>query len=135
MMKASTTVLFVLLLASPMLAQETTSSAPDYSKDTLLRLFAEGEERAAGERNVTWSFGQVEFKAMGMRWKIGYLPFLVPLPGSYMDTTGWDLPDPFLLTRTEIATTPRTFRDRRAMSAEMKRIDRLTRRATVKVEP
>ena len=134
-MKASTTVLFVLLLTSPVLAQETPPSAPDYSKDTLLRLFAEGEERPEREQNVKWSFGQVEFRAMGMRWRIGYLPFLVPLPGSYMDTTGWDLPDPFLLTGTEIATTPRTFRDRRAMNAEMKRIDRLTKRATVKVEP
>jgi hypothetical protein len=134
-MKVATTVLFVLLLASPILAQETAPSAPDYSKDTLLRLFAEGEERPERERNVKWSFGRVEFKALGMRWRIGYLPFLVPLPGSYMDTTGWGLPDPFLLTGTEIATTPRTFRDRRAMSAEMKRIDRLTKRATVKVEP
>ena len=130
MIKASAAV-FAALLALPVWAQE---DKPDYSKETLVRLFAEGEPRPDRERNVQYSFGQVEFKAAGMRWRIGYLPFFMPLPGSYMGTTGWDLPDPFLLTGTQYATTPRTFRDRRAMSSEMKRIDRLTK-ATVKVEP
>lgn len=135
-MKVSATTLFVFLLTLPLCAQEETQPQhPDFSKDTLLRLFADDEERPQADPNVKWSIGAVEFKAAGMRWRIGYLPFFMPLPGSFMGTTGWDLPDPFLLTGTEYATTPRSFRDRRGMSAEMKRIDRLTKRATVKVEP
>lgn len=128
---------FLLLLTVPLWAQEDPppEGTRDFSRGTLLRLFSEDEDPPSREGNVQWSFGAVEFKAAGMRWKIGYLPFMVPLPGSLMTTTGWNLPDPFLLTNTEFATMPRNFRDRREMNSEMKRIERLSKRATVKVEP
>ncbi|HEU4521257.1 MAG TPA: hypothetical protein VFT12_04585 [Thermoanaerobaculia bacterium] len=109
---------------------------PDFSRDTLLRLFADNPEREAVEPRVKVSFGAIEFRAAGARWRIGYLPFFMPLPGSIP----WDheqrWPDPFALTGTQIASPPRTWRDNRAKNAEMRRIERKLREsATVTVTP
>ena len=127
-----------LLLASSAAAQQSLRDPdpPDFSRDTLLRLFAEGEEREDPEGRFSHSFGAIEFRAAGMRWRIGYLPFFVPLSGSQPWVNGQRWPDPFALTGTEIAQTPRTWRSQRAMSAELRRIERRIREtSTVRVQP
>lgn len=100
---------------------------PDYSRDTLLRLFADAPEREEIDPRFRHSIGAVDFKAMGMRWRIGYLPFFAPFQGSYLNTNR-EWPDPFTLTGTAYASPPRTWRRSREMSAELKRIERRLRK-------
>jgi len=109
---------------------------PDYSREKLREIFSHTEEPPNPTGNLEFTAGAVFFKALGMRWRINYLPFLAPLPGSFRTTTGYNV-DPFALTGTEIAQTPRTFAARRAISKEMKRIERTEKekRAKVVVRP
>lgn len=109
---------------------------PDYSREALLRIVGNIVEPPPRlESRVQFHAGYVEFKALNMRWRVAYLPFLAPLPGSYRRTNA-TIPDGFSMTGTEIAQTPRTWRDHRAMSKEMQRIERTEReRAKVKAEP
>ena len=44
-----------------------------------------------------------------------------------VERTNREMIDPFVLTGTEFATTPRTFNTRRAISSELRRIERLER--------
>ncbi len=129
---------FLVLFATVAFGQETPAppQSPNYSRDALLQIFANEAERGKAEPRIQHSFGQISFKALGMRWRIGYLPFFVPLPGSrpWLNSDRW--PDPFLLTRTEFASPPRTWRQSRDMSAELRRIERRVKdKATVKVKP
>jgi hypothetical protein len=69
--------------------------------------------------------GSVELKAFGMSWRILYLPIAMPFSGSVRGSnpsTMW--PDPFALTRTEYATTPKTWRDKRELDRERRRIEK-----------
>ena len=134
--------LVTLVAAASLAAQEaspadaaTVTPKPDYSTQSLMRLFRPEDPRPPVEKRFTWHFGSVEFKALHMRWRIAYLPIVAPLPGS-VPRTNREMIDPFALTGTEFATTPRTFRTRRAMSSEMRRIERLEReRAHVVATP
>ena len=134
-----TVLIVTLFLATSAAAQQSfrdDTEQPDFSRDTLLRLFAEGEEREDPEDRFRHRFGVIDFRAAGMRWRIGYLPFMVPLSGSQPWVNGQRWPDPFVLTGTEIAHTPRTWRSQRAMSAELRRIEKRVREtSTVRVQP
>jgi hypothetical protein len=90
------------------------------------------ERPEPGKRNVRFYFGGVEFRALGMDWRIVYLPIMVPLSGSELRTNN-TLPDPFLLTGTEIASPPRTWHTQRRFKAEMHRIEK-TERARVRAK-
>ena len=113
-------------------AQEHQAPAPDYSRDRLREIL---NVDVAPERPSRIEFlpGAIVFRALGMRWRFN--AFAMPLAGSVRTTTGFDV-DPFVLTQTEIAQTPRTWVSRRAVNAELKRIDRTEReRAKIKVNP
>ena len=129
----------LLFAAASGMAQEetpTTSTAPpDFSKDTLVRMFAETTIEAPRER-VDFGFGYVDFRALGMRWRVGYLPFLAPMQGSQSWRVDHRWPDPFILTGTSIATTPRTFARTREVNSELRRLERrLKKDAQVTVKP
>lgn len=131
-------IILLLLTATTALAQqeEPPPPPPDYSREKLIELFADIPQREKAERRIKHSIGMMEFKAFGMRWRVGYLPFFAPLPGSqpWINRDRW--PDPFLLTGTEFASPPRTWRQTRNMSAELKRIEKkLKEKQKVKVEP
>ena len=133
-MRATVLILSILMVSS--VAAQETSPEPDYSRDTLLEIFMNTPEREETEPRVRVSFGAIEFRAIGARWKIGYLPFFMPLPGSMPWVNGQRWPDPFALTGTEIARPPRTWRDQRALSSELRRIERRIREtSTVQVTP
>lgn len=124
--------LFIALLtvsiASAAFAQEEKPpETPDPSKPTVMRVFTADEKEPVRERRVKFTPGAVEFRALGMDWRISYLPILMPLAGSRM-TTSREWPNAFALTGTEFATPPRTWRERRAISAELRRINRLDRK-------
>lgn len=119
------------LLALPAVGDE----PRDYSRETLVRLFAENEQREDRPRRVDFGFGTIDFRAFGMRWHIGYLPFLRPFPGTVPTTHGVARVDPFVMTGVELPYTPRTWREGRQLNAELKRIERTEReRAKVVVE-
>jgi len=126
-----------LLLAGSALAQDaiTTTPTPDFSKPTLIRILRPEEVHVLPEHGVHWYFGSFEFGALGMLWRIKYLPFAAPLPGSVRGTTHV-IPDAFTLNGTEFASTPRNWNTQRQLSSEMRRIERLTKKqANVKATP
>ena len=138
-MRASATlVALLLLLAVPATAQE--EADPDYSRDTLLRLFADAGNETDDDdmRAVRYRFGSVEFRALGTSWRLNYLPIMVPFSGTGPGFNGEitnTLPDPFMLTNTQIATSPRAWRTQRQRNAELRRIDRTERdRARIEVK-
>ena len=134
-MKASATILALLLVAGSAFAQEARrTDDPDYSRNRLMRLFVEanvGED----DRRIEYRRGSVRFRALGTTWRMAYVP-LMALSGTGFGSTDvmqqW--PDPFALTGTQIATSPRAWRTRRDLNAEMRRIERTEReRARVEV--
>jgi hypothetical protein len=134
-MKASATILVLLLIATSVMGQEepaTTTQQPDYSRDTLLRLLAENPDRPEVEPPVRFRVGAVEFRALGSEWQFVYLPLMMPLSGSRITTTQ-EWPDPFSLTRTVIATSPRAWRTQRSLNSEMRRIEQ-TERARIRID-
>ncbi len=135
-MKATATVLVILLAATAAFGQTegTADERRDYSKDTMMRLTADIPQRPEHEPRLVFHVGAVDFRALGTRWRFNFLPFMMPLSGTRLDVTQ-EWPDPFALTHTQIATPPRAFTTRRQMNAELRRIDRVTKKpkATVKV--
>ena len=135
-MRTAPFALAALLVAGAALAQETVDGRqtppPDYSREKLREILSHTEEAPNRPGNTEFTPGAVFFTALGMRWRINYLPFRAPLPGSVRYTTGYNV-DPFALTGTEIAQTPRTFAARRAINAEMKRIERTEKEKRAKV--
>lgn len=120
-MRASATILALLLLTASTAAQDT---RPDYSKDTLLRLFVEAAEQES-ENPIRYRRGAVEFRALGTSWHFNYLPMMA-MHGT-LNGVSMELPDPFILTGTAIASPPRTWRTRREVNAELKRIEKMER--------
>src|SRR5215210_6382965 len=109
-MKASASTLVFLAMAVSAAAQE---PRIDVSRENLQKFVASiPEPPPPRPRNVTFHAGAIEFRALGMRWRIAYLPILPPLPGTRPTTTR-EWPDPFALTQTSIATTPRSWTTRR----------------------
>jgi len=135
-MRTTVLTLAAFLLAGALMAQQNPPQPPDYSRPTLLRILADQPEQQ--ERKVEYPFGAIQIEGRSTRWLIGYLPFLMPLSGSVPTGRGFgsDFPNPFVLTHTDYAFTPRTWRDNRAMSRELRRIESEERkRAKVKVNP
>ncbi len=127
-------IISLILGATSALAQET-EPAPDFSREKLIEIFANAPQRQSPEPRIKHSFGAIDFKAFGMRWRVGYLPFFAPLPGSqpWIQRERW--PDAFMLTGTEYASPPRTWRQTRNMSRELKRIEKkLREKQKVKVQ-
>ena len=136
-MKAGAALIALLLLALPALAQEDPTD-PDYSRDTLLRLFADAGNDIddADMRAIRYRLGSVEFTALGTSWRFNYLPIMVPFSGTGAGFNGQNtntLPDPFMLTNTQIATSPRAWRTQRQKNEELRRIER-TERSRMRIE-
>ena len=101
------------------------SAKPDYSKPTLLRLTATDLE-VHRDHDFDFSFGSIDFHALGTQFHFHYLPFMMPFPGT-APVTNQQFPDAFSLTRTSIATSRAAMRRSRALSKERRRIERLLR--------
>lgn len=125
-----------LTLAGNIAAQE----PPDYSRETLIKIFANNPIKEPVEPRVQFGFGYIDFRALNMRWRFAYAP-MMPLYGSIpwqMNGAMGSIPDPFVLTNTPIASPPRTWRQSRDMNAELKRIERTEKskpKATVVAKP
>jgi len=134
--------LFILIsaLAASAFAQDDdvkVPQQPDYSRNKLIQILADNPDQPRPQKPVNLGFGYIDFRALNMRWHIGYLPFSAPLYGSVpwaMNGAFGGMPDPFIATNTEIPQTPRTWAQNRALSSELKRIER-TERAKEKEKP
>lgn len=129
-----------LFIAAGLQAQTAPASPPkpDYSRPTLIRILSVNDEAPKPEPRIQFPFGAIDVRALGTRWMIGYLPFMMPLSGSVNTGRGLgsNFPNPFALTHTEFPQTARTWRDRRGMSRELRRIENEEKkRAKVKVNP
>jgi hypothetical protein len=78
------------------------------------------------EGRVQWHFGFVEFRALGMNWRVIYLPILMPLAGSGMQNAA-KLPDPIALANAPAANAHPVVME---TSAEVQREVRRVRRRT-----
>ena len=126
-MKASATFLALFLAASTSAQQ---LPKPDYSKEAVQEFVMSIDVEE--ESSVTYFPDSVRFNALGTSWSFKPYPNLVmPLSGTQMGVTQ-QFPDPFALTRTQIATTPRTWYTRRELKQELDRINRRLK-ARVKV--
>jgi hypothetical protein len=123
-MRTNALILAFLLVAGSAAAQESRRPRADYSRDTLMRMFVAASPE--DEPIVRYENGGIELRALGANFRA---QVLAPLSGS---TPGSGWPDPFSLTRTQIATSQRAWRTRRDMSRELRRIE-LTQRARVSV--
>jgi hypothetical protein len=119
---SATLILFAALLALPAAAQEN-QPRPDYSRETLQKFVMSIPVEPERRPRVIFHVGAIEFTALGMPWRVG---LMLPMSGTGF-TTSREWPDPFSLTGTQIATSPRAWRTRRAVSAEMRRIEKLER--------
>lgn len=130
-MKTSSAILVLLaaLLAVPALAQEE-QTRPDYSRDSLQRFVMSIPVEPERDRNIRFYIGAVEFRALGTNWRL--LSPMLPFSGT-RPTTNRELPDPFSLTGTSVATPMRAWRTQRQMNEERKRIEK-TERAKVRVK-
>jgi hypothetical protein len=121
--------LALFVVAGSALAQEE-RTRPDYSRDSLLRLFVAAAEDY--DQPIRYDRGAVEFRTLGTTWKFNYVPMMA-FSGSVPTTYGRELPDPFALTGTQIATSPRAWRTTRQINSELRRIEMLER-ARVRVD-
>ena len=124
-MRASATILALLLVAGLAVAQDSPASR-DYSKDTLQRLFANAAQQE-GENPIRRTRGALEFNAFGTSWRLNYVPRIMMAMNGTMDGVTNIVPDPFALTGTEIAMTPRSWRTRREVNRELRRIEEIGR--------
>src|SRR5258707_573044 len=139
-MRTSAFAIAALFIAGGLQAQTGQPAAPkpDYTRPTLIRILSVNEAPPEPEPRVEFPFGAINVRALGTRWMIGYLPFLLPLSGSVNTGRGLgsNFPNPFALTHTDFPYTARTWRDQRAMSRELRRIENEEKkRAKVKVTP
>ena len=128
MMKASATFL-VLFLAAGAFAQQ--APKPDYSKEAVQQ-FVMSIDVEEEQSPVTYFPDSIRFNALGTSWSFKPFPrLMMPLSGTQMGVTQqW--PDPFSLSRTQIATTPRNWYTRRELQRELNKINKRLK-ATVRV--
>ena len=141
-MHAPVAALTLLLVASAALAdQAATTTQTDYSRDALLHFVANNEIRMSPlpdhlppARRFHWHLGWMEFHALGMDWRIFYLPIAIPMTGSALHDIA-KVPNALELTGTPFATAPQLFPDRStSVNREVKRALTFERWAKVRVE-
>ena len=123
-------------LAVVLFAAATTTAFADDDAEKLKAFRDLNPDRPATGHAVQWHLGYVEFRALGMDWRIFYLPIMAPLPGSGFQNTG-KLPNAFDLTQTPYASTmpPMFDHDRsRAVEREYQRIEKLTKKQKIEVK-
>ena len=134
-MKTSATLLAILLIAGTALAQEPVRA--DYSKEAVQKVVTEIDIEADEPKARDFD-PSVAFRALGTTWNFNYMPGLRQrLSGTEIGTgVTQQMPDPFALTNTVIATSPRAMRRaRREIQRELNKInERLKVDAKVKVK-
>ena len=131
-MKIASAALALFLVAGSAYAADE-ATRPDYTKDGLQRVFAVDLYEPGKPQPYDWERVFIfDWSALGTGFH--FRPALAPLYGSVPLTTGMPTPNPFILTGTEYAYTPRTWHDQRALNAERKKVEKIIRKhAKIKV--
>jgi len=115
----------------------TAALADEHDDAEKLKAFRDlNPDRPRTGHDVQWRLGYVTFRALGMDWRIFYLPILPALPGSGMQNTA-KIPNPLELTQTPYSSTmpPMFDKDRSwAVEREYRRIEKLTKQQRVEVK-
>jgi hypothetical protein len=127
-MRKTAAILAFLLVAGVASAQERPRS--DYSKNSLLRLFAEAGTDEEDARAFRVGDGMLQYRGGNTSVGLLFRPVLA-FSGSTL-TTDRTYPDPFSLTGTQIATGPHAWHTVRETNAELRRIEE-TDRARIRV--
>lgn len=130
------------LVPFTILAQDpSTNTSPDYSRDALRHFAANSEIKMSPlpdhlpPGRIQWHIGWMEFGALGMHWRVFYLPIAVPLAGSGLNNVA-KIPNPLEMTGPRIAPALQLYPDRTAaVNREMKRVLKMERQAKAKAEP
>jgi hypothetical protein len=108
---------------------------PDYSRDALLNFVTRSDIKMSPlpdylpPGRIQWHIGWLEFRGIGMQWRIVYLPIAMPLAGSGLNNVA-RVPNPIDMT-SPIAGSPQLFAERSAsVNREMKRVLKLQHQAT-----
>jgi hypothetical protein len=125
-----------LLVAHTAFAQgQPATNQRDYSRDAMLHFVGRDEIKMSPlpdhlpPGRIQWHTGWLEFRGLGMEWRVVYLPIAVPIAGSGFQNVA-RVPNPLDMTA-PIAGNPQFFAERSAsVNREMKRVLKLQRRAT-----
>jgi hypothetical protein len=127
---------FVVAVTSAVAQERQPTPQPDYSRDALLHFVARSDIKMSPlpdhlpPGRIQWHFGWMEFRGLGMEWRIVYLPIAVPLAGSGLQNVG-RVPNPIEMARTPVAGNTDVFAERSAsVNREMKRVLKLQGQAT-----
>jgi hypothetical protein len=127
--------LLLVLAASTAIAEDTPPPPPDYSRDGLRRaLSIHVSELSPVPDKRHLHFGYFEFRALGMDWRLFYLPLAAPLAGSGPAGAG-KLPTALQLISPRISSPgPPILDDERtfAEEREYRRIRKMTARTKLK---
>jgi len=124
----------VLVAVTAIAQQRQPTPQPDYSRDALLHFVARNDIKMSPlpdhlPSRIQWHIGWLEFRGLGMEWRVVYLPIAVPLAGSGLNNVA-RIPNPLDMTA-PIAGNPNLFAERSApVNREMKRVLKLQRQAT-----
>jgi len=127
----------VVVIAVTATAQERQAPVqPDYSRDALLHFVARNDIKMSPlpdhlpPGRIEWHFGWMQFRGLGMNWRVVYLPIALPLAGSGIQNVG-RVPNPIEMARTPVAGNTDVFAERSAsVNREMKRVLKLQRQTT-----
>ena len=127
MIRSAALVLVIIAAASALATEQATDT--DYSRDGLRRaLSISMSDLPPKPSSRHFHFGYVEFRALGMDWRISYLPIAAPLPGS-TPLDARKMPTAFALLRpTPSPTGPPMLDDERSFAArrEFRRVQKMT---------
>jgi hypothetical protein len=126
----------LVVLATSAVAQKLPPTPqPDYSRDALLNFVTRSDIKMSPlpdhlpPGRIQWHIGWLEFRGIGMQWRIVYLPIAMPLAGSGLNNVA-RVPNPIDMTA-PIAGSPQLFAERSAsVNREMKRVLKLQHQAT-----
>lgn len=126
---------FVVAVTSAVAQELQSTPPPDYSRDALLHFIASNDIKMSPlpdhlpAGRIQWHIGWLEFRGLGMQWRIVYLPIAVPLAGSGLHNVA-RVPNPLDMTA-PIAGNPDLFAERSAsVNHEMKRVLKLQGQST-----
>jgi hypothetical protein len=117
-------------VAAAVFAVSMSADEPDFTREGLRKSFS-AKVIELGPRpkpRVQFKFGAIEFRALGMDWRLFYLPMAMPLSGTRPGVTQ-EFPDPFALAGAVLPGAPahEIEPESRELRAELRRIRRMTR--------
>ena len=95
------------------LAEDPPAITPDYSSSAMRQLFVDGgDDRRARKSPFDFGYTLYSNKHIRLRWLPLVMPLILSRTSGSLYVQPFPMPDPLVMTKTEIAGTPRQMRDR-----------------------